>query len=207
MIITNKTSQCEERNILPQILALNSGGEPVQWLSFEDVCYLTAKQKVLWSLGTYEVKLFGGTNAKTGLQSTMAIDTIIAVANDKSPSKYRRSKSPTLTNKTLFERDRNTCAYCGGVFNKTKLTREHIVPISKAGNDTWENCVTCCVACNQWKGDKTLEEADLQLRFLPYVPSYHEALILQNRNILPDQKDYLMKGVSKFSRVHNDLQH
>ncbi len=35
---------------------------------------------------------------------------------------------PSLTNGKLFDRDRNVCAYCGGHFHESDLTREHIIP-------------------------------------------------------------------------------
>lgn len=185
---------------LPLILALNAGGEPLGWINYERSAYYYAKNKVLWQMGSQEVVLRGGTNVKTGKQSKLIMDTIIAIDNDKSPFNFRK-KTPTLSNKTLFERDRNICAYCGGEFKKCDLTRDHIIPSSKGGLDVWENVVTSCYGCNQWKADRTPEEADLQLLYVPYIPSFNEHLILQNRKILNDQMQLLLKGVSKHSRL------
>ena len=189
----------------PLILAVNSAGEPTAWISYERCAYYYAKDRILWSLGKHEIVLHGGTNVKTGKQSILEMDTIVAIANEHSPYKFKGAKSPTLTNKTLFERDRNKCAYCGGVFSVKELTRDHIMPWCKGGKDTWENVVTACKTCNNWKGEKTLSEADLTLLFQPYVPTYHEHLILQNRKILENQASYLMKGVSKSSRLFKDI--
>lgn len=191
-------------NGFPLILSVNSGGEPTGWLSYERAAYYYAKERVLWSLGKHEIVLHGGTNAITGKQSILEIDTILAIENNMSPYKFKKAHSPSLTNKTLFERDRNICAYCGGKFTPKTLTRDHIIPTSKGGKDTWENVVTACKQCNNWKGDKTLKEADMELRYVPYTPTYHEHLILQNRRILGIQKDYLMKGVSKHSRIYQE---
>jgi len=191
----------EKNNVLPLILQLNKGGEPVKWINYEDACTFYAKDRVLWSLGQHKVSLRGGINAKTGEQSVLMMDTIIAVDNDVSPTKFRKN-SPSLTNKTLFERDRNLCAYCGNVFKKTDLTRDHVFPTSKGGKDIWENVVTACFHCNQWKGDRTLEQADLKLLYVPYVPSFNESLILSNRRILADQMQYLLAGIPKHSRLH-----
>jgi 5-methylcytosine-specific restriction endonuclease McrA len=186
----------------PLILAVNAGGEPTGWITYERSAYYYAKERVLWSLGKHKVVLHGGTSAKTGLQSILEMDTIVAIDNHISPYKFKKSHSPSLTNKTLFERDRHMCAYCGGIFHKNELTRDHIMPICKNGPDTWENCVAACKTCNNWKGEKTLAQADLQLLYVPYTPSYHEHLILQNRKILADQMTYLLKGVSKKSRLY-----
>ena len=185
----------------PLILSVNSGGEPTGWITYERCAYYYAKDRVLWSLGKHKVVLRGGTNTKTGLQSILEMDTIVAIDNATSPFKFRKSAAPPLSNKTLFARDRSICAYCGTKCQSKDLTRDHIVPQSKGGKDTWENVVAACKGCNNWKDNKTLEQADMQLLYIPYIPSYHEHLILQNRKILQDQMDFLIKGVSKNSRL------
>ena len=185
---------------LPMILALNKGGEPTGWINYETCAAAYAKGKVLWSLGTHNVQLRGGTNALTGERSVLTMDTIVALNNDTSPSKFRR-REPSLTNKTLFERDKYICAYCVTVFKRPDLTRDHIHPQSKGGPDTWMNVVTSCYRCNQFKANRTPEQAGLQLAYVPYVPTYSEELILKNRRILADQMEFLMAGVSPHSRL------
>lgn len=187
---------------LPQILKLNAGGEPLEWISYQDSAYYIALDKVSWSTGSYEVRLRGGTNAKTGERSIMNIDTIIAVHSDKSPTQYR-NPTPSLSNPQLFARDRYMCAYCGNVFPIKQLTRDHVLPKSKNGPDVWTNVVTCCKPCNQWKDDMTPEQAGMKLIYVPYAPSYHETMILKNKRILVDQMAFLLKGVSKKSRLHD----
>ena len=200
-----KKEQKFENSKFPRILILSSGGEPISWCDFETYCYYHTQGKILYSLGKHAYDIHGGTNSKTGLQSIIEIDTIVAINNAHSPHKHKKSKSPALTNKTLFARDRNLCVYCGGIFNgKKELTRDHVVPVSKGGKDTWENCATACYTCNNWKGNMSLEEADLKLLYVPYAPSHHEHLILQNRNILGDQMTYLIAGVSKNSPVYKE---
>lgn len=191
---------------LPLILALNSGGEPTGWIDYQRASYYYAKNRVLWSLGAYNVTLHGGINAKTGQQSILTMDTILAIENEHSPFKYKKRAAPALTNKTLFERDRNICAYCGSNVHRTLLTRDHVMPTSRGGKDVWENCVTSCKVCNNWKADRTPEEADMELLYIPYTPSYHEHLILQNRKILQDQMLYLLKGVPKHSRMYKEME-
>ena len=185
----------------PLILAVNSGGEPTGWITYERCAYYYAKERVLWSLGKHKVVLRGGTSAMTGQQSILEMDTIVAVDNAVSPFKFRKSASPPLSNRTLFARDKNICAYCGTKCSTKDLTRDHILPWAKGGKDTWENVVAACKGCNNWKDAKTLKEADMQLLYIPYIPSYHEHLILQNRKILQDQMDFLIRGVSKNSRL------
>lgn len=203
MIITSKENPHEITESFPRILALTASGEATDWITYEQAATYYAKGKILYSLGTHEMQLRGGTNAKTGEQSILKIDTIVALANDTSPNKYR-TRDPRLSNKTLFERDRNLCAYCGKTHKYKDLTRDHILPSSKGGKDVWENVVTACCACNQWKGDKTPEQADMPLLYVPYTPTHNEHLILKNRNVLCDQMAFLMHGVSKHSRIYQD---
>lgn len=186
---------------VPLILSLNKAGEPLGWITYQDCAFYKAKNKILWTLGEYEVILRGGINAVTGQQSKLTLETIVALDYDKSPSKYRRA-NPSLTNKTLFVRDRYLCAYCGSTYRYADLTRDHVQPVSKGGPDTWSNVVSSCKTCNQYKSDRTPEQADMKLLYVPYVPTYNEHLILQNRKILQDQMEFLMKGVSKHSRLH-----
>lgn len=191
---------------LPNILALNAGGEPLRWIDYENSAIYKAKGKILWTIeGKYRVLLRGGISSLTGEQSLMNIDTIIALDSGVSPTKYR-SDSPSLTNRDLFARDRFLCAYCGGQFTKSKLTRDHILPTSKGGPNSWENVVTSCRACNQKKDNLTPEQAHMHLLYVPYVPSYNEKLILMNRNILCDQMDFLIKGVGRNSRLHETIE-
>ncbi len=184
---------------LPLILALSSGGEPVRWIDYEKCAYYYTKDKILWTLGSTEIKLHGGTNAISGKQSVLKMDSIVAINFNKSFKK--KDYRPLLTNRTLFERDRYLCAYCGKTHPRHKLTRDHVHPISDGGLDMWENCVTACRACNQYKGSKSLQKSGLELFYVPYAPSLNEHLILQNRKILTDQMEFLIKGVSKNSRL------
>ena len=114
---------------------------------------------------------------------------------------YEKSGKVLLTNKTLFARDRHTCAFCGNHFFEKNLSRDHIHPVSRGGRDVWTNVVTACIPCNLRKGDKYLSQAGMELLYVPYEPNHYENLILLNRNILQDQMDYLLNGVPKHSRV------
>ena len=185
---------------LPKILVLNANAEPIEWLDYEGYCTLASKGKILWTMGEYEIVLRGGINAKTGQQSKLKIDSIVAIKNNVSPFSYR-THAPALTNDALFQRDRYLCAYCGQTYKRKELTRDHVHPQSKDGKDVWENVVTACKPCNSWKDDMTLEQAGMQLIYLPYEPNFYESMILNNRRILSDQMTFLMRGVHKNSRL------
>ena len=187
---------------LPLVLQLDASGNPQQWITYEDSVYHMAKDNIAWSMGTIEFDVHGGTCAATGKQSIMTINTIIAIKghpNAKAMTHYNRVP---LSNKTLFRRDQNTCAYCGNTFTTAHLTRDHVQPVSRGGENKWTNVVTACAPCNKHKDDRLLEEVSMQLLYVPYVPNRAEWLLLQNRKVLADQMEFLMKRVPKVSRLH-----
>ena len=86
--------------------------------------------------------------------------------------------------------------------SKADLSRDHIIPASRGGRDTWMNSVTACRSCNTRKGNRAPEQANMPLIYVPYVPNRHEHFILRNRRILADQMEYLLAGVPRTSRLH-----
>ena len=81
-------------------------------------------------------------------------------------------RSVIFSRKNLFKRDRYTCQYCGAQPGPELLTIEHVLPRSKGGVSTWENCVLACVPCNKRKADRTPEQAGMKLRTAPRKPSW-----------------------------------
>lgn len=185
------------------ILALDISGTPRQWISHEDAITYHAKNAVVWTLGDVVARFRGGFQ-HDGAQSYIESPSIIAVrGHGFNPHKHARVG---LSNRTLFGRDRYLCAYCGGHFpNFRDLSRDHIVPRSRGGENVWMNVVTACRDCNSRKGNLLLREVGMELLYVPYEPSHWENMILQNRNILADQMDYLMTGLPKNSRVRQSL--
>jgi 5-methylcytosine-specific restriction endonuclease McrA len=76
-----------------------------------------------------------------------------------------RSRVP-LTRAALMRRDNYLCAYCG----IKAETIDHVIPRSRGGTHTWENCVACCMRCNHRKADRLIEELGWALRHVPVVP-------------------------------------
>jgi len=181
------------------VLALDVSGTPRQWIGYNDAISYWATNSVAWSLGDIVAKYHGGIQ-NNGTISYIETTSIIAIkGHGFNPHKHA---TVALSNRTLFGRDRHICAYCGGRFpNHNYLSRDHIMPRSRGGENTWMNVVTACKDCNSHKSNKTLKEAKMELLYVPYVPSHYENMILQNRNILADQMEYLMQGVPKHSRI------
>jgi 5-methylcytosine-specific restriction endonuclease McrA len=74
--------------------------------------------------------------------------------------------------KNIMIRDKHTCMYCGK--KPRKLTIDHIIPISRGGKSTFENCVAACQPCNNKKGKRTPIEANMFLKKRPYAPTISE---------------------------------
>ncbi len=86
------------------------------------------------------------------------------------------NKSVTFTRRNLYRRDRNTCQYCGKRPGTAELSIDHVVPRSRGGRSTWENCVLACVRCNRRKSDKLPEQVGLKLTHKPVRPKWTPAL-------------------------------
>ncbi|VAW62339.1 HNH endonuclease family protein, partial [hydrothermal vent metagenome] len=159
------------------------------------------KGNIAWAMGATDFDVYGGICAKTGKQSVLSINTIIAIKGQPNQKAMKHYNRVPLTNITLFRRDQNICAYCGETFSKVHLTRDHIHPVSKGGLNTWTNVVTACAPCNKRKDNHLLETINMELLFVPHAPNRSEWLILQNRNLLADQMEFLMKRVPNASRL------
>lgn len=185
---------------MSQILALDAAGSPARWLRPKDAALYYVKDLVAWSLGDTGIVLRGGTCAKTGEQSKIVVDSIISVKGDDFMVRHY-DRVPTLTQDKLAQRDKNMCAYCGGVFKTHQLEMEHVYPKSRGGPLTWMNLVSACRHCNSRKRDRTPEEAGMLLLYTPYVPSIHEDFLMSNRNILADQMEFLRLSLPRHSRL------
>jgi len=181
-----------------RVLGLDITGNPFKWLSVEEAVHYYATDKVVWDLGEDMQTYHGGTQ-KTGDRSVIVTKSIISVRGE-TKRRYDRATINTHGNFLLFRRDHNMCAYCGDEFDPSQLTRDHVHPRSRGGSNDWVNSVTACKSCNMRKANKTPEEANMLLLFLPYRPCRWEHFILQNRNVIADQMEYLKAKLPKHSR-------
>jgi 5-methylcytosine-specific restriction endonuclease McrA len=81
-------------------------------------------------------------------------------------------KEVKFTRHNIFERDKNTCQYCGQVFDRKDLNLDHVIPRDRGGPTSWENIVCSCVACNTQKANRTPLEAGLHLIRKPKRPKW-----------------------------------
>lgn len=179
------------------VLTVDNAGIPWRWSTWQQaVCHIVLND-VLWSAGENTLTVHGGISKLFSQQSSITIPSIISVPHRG----QHHTKPPRLTNVNLFKRDLNICAYCGRQLSDNKLTRDHVIPTSRGGENKWHNVVTACRGCNHKKDNKLLEEINMELLYVPYVPSTVEALVMENRRILADQMEFLSTMLPKNSRV------
>ncbi len=87
-----------------------------------------------------------------------------------------RNRVP-FSKRNVFVRDGFACAYCG--CGSGKLTIDHIIPKSRGGTTSFENCVSACRPCNTQKGNRTPNESRMYLKIRPYQPTIAEFLRLK----------------------------
>ena len=54
----------------------------------------------------------------------------------------------------VFERDGYKCHYCSKQLTRFSATLDHIQPVSKNGDNSFENLVTACLHCNAERGNR-----------------------------------------------------
>ena len=89
-----------------QILRTDVSGMPLEWVDYREAARLYHTEQVAYTCGTLLYRLFGGTCAKTGLRTTVDVNSIIAtVGHTGNPGNLRGAAyTPPLNNQTLFRR-------------------------------------------------------------------------------------------------------
>ncbi|MGO8857613.1 MAG: HNH endonuclease [Steroidobacteraceae bacterium] len=181
---------------------------PLEWVDYREAARLYHTEQVAYTCGTLLYRLFGGTCAKTGLRTVVDVNSIIAThGHTGNPGNLRGAGyTPPLNNQTLFRRDAYLCLYCGARFPHSLLSRDHVTPFSRGGQDTWGNVVSACRRCNNAKASRTPEQAGMQLLAVPFTPTYAEYIFLKGRRVLADQMEYLIAHFPRSSPLHERMQ-
>jgi len=77
---------------------------------------------------------------------------------------------PKFSLKNLWIRDRGICQYTGKSLKTSEGSIDHVIPRSRGGATSWENCVLSEKLLNSKKGARTPHEAGLRLIRTPYEP-------------------------------------
>lgn len=82
----------------------------------------------------------------------------------------RRLVRRVFSRGAVFKRDNFNCQYCGNILNSKQITLDHIIPKSRGGISSFENCVAACYDCNFKKGSALPEEMGMRLIRRPETP-------------------------------------
>lgn len=152
-------------------LLLNADFSPLKIVSWQ--------KSIIWSLRSYnddpsieiieyyKDKFIQGTNRKYPLPLIARTTKFFNLYN----------KPINFSRKNVYIRDNYTCQYCGQKFIISELTYDHVIPKSKFREKrhyctNWHNVVTACISCNFKKGNRTPQEANMELIKLPIQPKY-----------------------------------
>lgn len=165
-------------------LALNASFEPLTIVPARRAVRLVLDKKA-------EILESDGQRAFRSERQVVPFPTVIRLVRFvEVPRRFRRQ----VTNTFLFARDEYSCQYCGKHRSQLKgrqfLTRDHILPLSRGGRNTWKNVVTSCSPCNNRKGNRLPAEAGLNLQREPTEPN-HVHLVWAVRRVTPVQAKYI----------------
>lgn len=103
--------------------------------------------------------------------------------------------TPRFGLKGLWQRDGGRCQYTGRLLAPGEGDIDHIVPRSRGGPTTWENCVLADRRVNRRKGAKTPDEAGLRLLSRPVSPRPMPAIaLLKNTHGIPEWDLFLARA-------------
>ncbi|NJD09946.1 MAG: HNH endonuclease [Gemmatimonadetes bacterium] len=165
-------------------LALNASFEPLTLLPLRRALRLVIDDKAE-ILEIDEGRVFRSERRDVPCPSVIRLKRFVHV-----PRKFRRQ----VTNTFLFARDSYRCQYCGRhrtqLRHREFLTRDHVVPLSRGGDNSWTNVVTACSPCNNRKGSNLSGEVGMLPLHQPHEPNYVE-LVWAVRRITMVQAKYI----------------
>jgi 5-methylcytosine-specific restriction endonuclease McrA len=165
-------------------LALNASYEPLTILPVERALRLVFDRKAE-VLEADDRRIYRSAKERVAAPLVIRLKRFVHV-----PRKFRRQ----VTNTFLFARDGYRCMYCGRTKTQLRgrefLTRDHVLPISRGGLNTWDNVATACSGCNNRKASHLPEECGMHLMQTPSEPNYVE-LVWAVRRVTRVQAKYI----------------
>lgn len=134
------------------VLVVNSTMEVREVVPWQEAVTMLFNEKVYTLMAT--------TGGEQLHSARLAIDKPLVVCLVKYAQRHNKvfDLEEKVAKAYVRQRDNFTCQYCGKYGN----TVDHIQPKSRGGGDTWGNLVTSCSPCNNFKADRTPEEAGMK---------------------------------------------
>ena len=111
-------------------------------------------------------------SVREGDFSVGTVDGLVRVPTVIVLSRFDRvpRKRPSFSLRGLWLRDGGRCQYTGRSLQPGEGNIDHVIPRSRGGETSWENCVLSDRKVNNRKADRTPEEAGLRLHSEPARP-------------------------------------
>lgn len=131
----------------------------------EELSYGVIK-KTIDALKEKEIVLMAGDTNRKGTLYKVAIPDEIPLCKALMQQRASKEVSTIETKRELdfynvpenklkiFERDGYKCHYCTKQLTRFSATIDHIQPVSKGGDNSFDNLVTACLHCNSERGNK-----------------------------------------------------
>ena len=161
-------------------LVLNAGYEPLAVVSFRRALMLVMNGKAV-------VLARDDAHPVIGIHEAFERPSVIVL---RRYVRVPHSRQVPLTRRGVLRRDGNRCAYCGGFAS----TIDHVMPRSRGGPTSWENCVAACGECNRTKADRTPGEAGMRLRTRPVRPRWTAVMRVPRGQFRPSWASFVGKG-------------
>jgi 5-methylcytosine-specific restriction endonuclease McrA len=129
-----------------------------------------------------------GDNAIGTVKGAVRVPSVLVLAKfDKVPK-----KRPKFGVRGIWERDGGVCQYTGRKLRPHEGNIDHVVPLSRGGPTSWDNCVLADRRINSRKGAKLPQEAGLKLLRRPAVPrELPVTLLIRNAHGVRDWEMFL----------------
>jgi len=103
----------------------------------------------------------------------------------------------------VFKRDRFSCQYCSAKPPQVQLEVDHIIPISKNGNNNKDNLITACFNCN--RGKSNIELTDIPQPLIETIERKKEAQAqyAAYKRILNKERKIIASEIEDVERVYN----
>ena len=103
-------------------------------------------------------------------------------------------RRPKFSARALWGRDNSRCQYTGKELKPSEGNIDHILPRSRGGKTSWENCVLASKDVNSRKSDRLPEEVGLRLLKSPTAPrELPSTLFIRNVNGIAAWKHFLVE--------------
>lgn len=165
-------------------LLLDKNYQPVSFLNFKRMVKLLCLEKVD-VVSTWNVPFVAGAR----LPAVLRLKSFVR----------KRLRASKVTRRGIFKRDMFLCQYTLREYPISLLTIDHILPRSRGGLTSWENCVTACLEVNLIKGNRLPNEVHpdeirhlgitkLELDRRPYIPEHF--IKIEYAHLEPKHEDW-----------------